>query len=81
MNPPYGERMQTHEIDSLYKNIGDTLKKQYEGYDVWILSSNKEALKNIGLHPSKKITLYNGPMEVKFQKYVMYKGSKKQKKM
>lgn len=80
MNPPYGERMQTTEITSLYKNIGDTLKNNYAGYEVWILSSNKEALKNIGLQTSKKITLYNGPIEVKFQKYVIYKGSKKQKK-
>jgi len=81
MNPPYGERMQTAEINSLYKNIGDTLKKNYAGYEVWILSSNKEALKNIGLQTSKKITLYNGSIEVKFQKYVIYKGSKKPKKM
>jgi len=79
MNPPYGERMQTAEINSLYRNVGDTLKRNYAGHEAWILSSNKEALKNIGLHPSKKITLFNGPLEVKFQKYTLYQGSKKQK--
>ena len=80
INPPYGERMQQREISRLYRNIGDTLKRHYAGSDCWILSSNKEALKHVGLQASKKMTLYNGPIEVKFQRYVLYEGSKKQKK-
>ena len=80
MNPPYGERMQTSEINQLYQNVGDVLKRNYTGYDTWILSSNKVALKHIGLRTSRKITLYNGPIEVKFHKYALYQGSKKQKK-
>jgi putative N6-adenine-specific DNA methylase len=79
MNPPYGERMQTTEINLLYRNVGDTLKRNYAGFVAWILSSNREALKNIGLQTSKKLTLFNGPLEVKFQKYSLYQGSKKQK--
>ena len=39
----------------------------------------KEALKHIGLRPSKKMTLYNGALECKFQRYDMYAGSKKAK--
>ena len=79
MNPPYGERMQIGEINQLYQNVGDVLKCSFAGYDAWIFSSNKEALKHVGLHATKKITLFNGPMEAKFQKYVLYQGSKKQK--
>ncbi len=79
MNPPYGERMQPGEINKLYQNVGNVLKRNFTGYDTWILSSNKIALKHVGLRTSKKITLYNGPIEVKFQKYLMYQGSKKQK--
>jgi putative N6-adenine-specific DNA methylase len=79
MNPPYGERLQTSEINLFYRNVGDTLKRNFMGYSSWILSANKEALKQIGLRTSKKITLYNGPMEVKFQKYELYQGSKKEK--
>lgn len=79
MNPPYGERMQTSEINRFYKNVGDILKRNFTGYHTWILSSNKDALKQIGLRTSQKITLFNGPMEVKFQKYLLYQGSKKQK--
>lgn len=77
LNPPYGERLRSENIIDLYKSIGDTLKKKYAGYDVWILSSNREAVKNIGLHASKKITLFNGPFECKLLKYEIYSGSKK----
>ncbi len=79
MNPPYGERMQTSEINLFYQNVGDVLKQNFTGYCTWILSANKEALKYIGLRASKKMTLYNGPIEVKFQQYLLYQGSKKQK--
>ncbi len=79
INPPYGERMKKNDINDFYKMIGDALKANYVGYDAWILTSNKEALKNLGLRPSKKLTLFNGPLEVKLHKYEMYKGSKKAK--
>lgn len=81
MNPPYGERMDKDNPEELYKKIGDTLKAKYNGYDAWLISSNIEALKNVGLRPSRKITLYNGPLECKFMKYEMYKGTKKLHKL
>lgn len=74
MNPPYGERLKEEDIDAFYKAIGDRLKKAYAGYDAWLISSNKDALKKLGLHPYKKITLKNGPLECKFQKFPMYEG-------
>ncbi len=77
MNPPYGERMVKDNIDELYKSIGDTFKQKFSGYDCWVISSNMEALKKIGLRPSRKITLYNGQLECKFMKYEMYQGTKK----
>jgi len=80
MNPPYGERMKSEDITTLYKMIGDNLKKKYAGYDVWILSNNIEAIKHIGLHPSRKIAMFNGSLECKFLKFAIYEGSKKVKK-
>lgn len=79
MNPPYGERLMNEDINAFYKEIGDTMKKKYQGYTVWILSSNSQAIKNIGLRTSQKIILYNGPLECRFLRYDMYAGSKKQK--
>ena len=77
MNPPYGERMDKENIEELYKSIGDTFKKNYAGYDCWLITSNMEAAKQIGLRPSRKIALYNGQLECRFLKYSMYQGTKK----
>ena len=79
MNPPYGERLKEEEINTFYKGIGDSLKKNFTGYDAWILSGNPEALKFFGLRPEKKIELLNGSITCKFQKFSIYKGSKKDK--
>lgn len=75
-NPPYGERLDMEDIEAAYKEIGDTLKQHYAGCTAFIISSNIGALKNIGLHASKRITLYNGALECKFMRFDLYKGSK-----
>jgi putative N6-adenine-specific DNA methylase len=77
INPPYGERLVQEDLNSLYKKIGDSLKRSFSGFDAWILSSNKDAMKSVGLHPGKRITLYNGQLECKFNHYVLYAGSRK----
>lgn len=79
MNPPYDERLSNVDIAAFYKKIGDHLKQNYQGYDAWMISSNLPALKTFGLRTSKKITLFNGPLECKYQKYELYRGSKKSK--
>ncbi|MFH1701289.1 MAG: THUMP domain-containing protein [Candidatus Zixiibacteriota bacterium] len=80
INPPYGERMPVSEINELYKKIGDALKQTFIGYDAYILTSNLDAAKNIGLRATRRIKLYNGPLECRLLKFEIYKGSKKQKK-
>ena len=75
-NPPYGERMD-FSVDEFYKKLGDTLKNNYQGSIVWIISSDIENIKMIGLKPSKKIKIYNGPLECVFLAFEIYKGSKK----
>lgn len=77
INPPYGERMGSNNLNNFYKRIGDKLKKDFSNWHAWIISSNKEALKNVGLRTSKKYTLYNGNLECKFNKYELYPGTKK----
>ncbi len=81
MNPPYGERMVKDNIEELYKSIGDTFKKNFSGFDCWVISSNMEAFKHVGLRPSRKIALFNGPLECRFMKYEMYQGTKKTHKL
>ena len=79
VNPPYGERLQTRNIVGLYQKMGDSFKKHYSGYNAWVISSDLEALKRLGLHASKKIDLHNGPLICKYEKFELYSGSKKAK--
>jgi putative N6-adenine-specific DNA methylase len=78
-NPPYGERMQEEDLVALYQSMGDTLKKKCNGYDAWIISSGLDAFKFLGLKPTKKMTLYNGPLECRYACFSVYEGSKKTK--
>ncbi|MCB0548321.1 MAG: class I SAM-dependent RNA methyltransferase, partial [Phaeodactylibacter sp.] len=80
MNPPYDERLEITDIGAFYEMIGDRLKQAFAGYEAWILSSNKDAMKRIGLRPSRKMMLFNGALECKFHQYQLYSGSHKQKK-
>ncbi len=77
MNPPYGERMDKQDSNELYASMGDTFKKRFTGYDCWIISSNMEALKYVGLKSSRRIPVANGHLECRFVKYEMYSGTKR----
>ena len=79
MNPPYGERLaQNRDVLQLYREIGSTLKHSFAGATAWILSSNEEALKCIGLKPSKRIRLLNGELDCLFNGYELFAGERKQ---
>lgn len=77
-NPPYGERLDI-DLERFYREIGDTLKQSYPNTNAWFITANLEALKFVGLKPSRKIKLFNGKLEARFVKYEMYAGSKRTK--
>ncbi len=77
LNPPYGERMVKDDINELYKMIGDTLKKKWEGYEAWMITSNMEAAKHVHLTAKPRIKIYNGSLECRFMRYELYSGSRK----
>lgn len=79
-NPPYGERLDI-ELERFYREMGDTMKQHYPGTNAWFITGNLEALKFVGLKPSRKIKLFNGSLEARLVKYEMYEGSKKGKYM
>jgi putative N6-adenine-specific DNA methylase len=77
INPPYGEKMEVEDLQVFYKELGDTLKQKYAGYTAWVFTGALDAHKWIGLRPSRKIPLFNGPIECRFLKYDLFAGSKK----
>ncbi|MBR1549090.1 MAG: RNA methyltransferase [Bacteroidales bacterium] len=79
-NPPYGERIKVEDLNALYENLGDTFKQRYgKDCDVWLITSDFEAMKHIGLHPSAKIPVQNGALDCRFLHFELYDGSKKAK--
>ena len=79
-NPPYGERIKIEDLNDMYSKLGDTFKKLYgENCEVWLITSDFEAMKHIGLKPSRKIQLFNGSLDCRFLKFELYEGSKKHK--
>lgn len=81
INPPYGERLPIEEIGAFYKLMGDIMKKEFNGYDVWVISSNIPALKKVGLAPSKRIPLFNGALECRYHKFEIYRGTRDKRKL
>lgn len=77
-NPPYGERLLEDDLVNFYQEIGNQLKHTYAGHTAWIISANAEALKHVGLRPTRKIKLYNGALECRLQKFELFKGKKGQ---
>jgi putative N6-adenine-specific DNA methylase len=76
INPPYGERIEPENALLLYKNMGDHLKHHWPGFKAWIISSNEDALKRIGLKPSKKYQLLNGTLICKFICIELFQGKR-----
>ena len=78
MNPPYGERLSKDKnVLQLYQAMGTALKHQFSGATAWIISSNEEALKCVGLRPAKRIHLLNGDLDCLFNQYVLFSGDRK----
>jgi putative N6-adenine-specific DNA methylase len=77
-NPPYGERLPV-DMEYFYKEFGNTLKQNYTNTRAWMFTGNLEALKYVGLRPSRKIKLFNGSIESRLALFEIYEGSKKAK--
>ncbi|MBB4119209.1 putative N6-adenine-specific DNA methylase [Mesonia hippocampi] len=78
-NPPYGERLSLENLTEFYTNIGDTLKQNYPSTQAWMIVSDLEAIKSVGLRTSKKIKVFNGKLEARLVRYDIYEGTKKRR--
>lgn len=81
LNPPYNVRIAQEKNHNFYNNIGRQLKHEWSGCNAWVLSGDLEGLKHIGLRPSRKIKIFNGPIETRLLFFPLYKGSKKLKNL
>ncbi|MGB1237221.1 MAG: bifunctional 23S rRNA (guanine(2069)-N(7))-methyltransferase RlmK/23S rRNA (guanine(2445)-N(2))-methyltransferase RlmL [Pseudomonadales bacterium] len=72
-NPPYGERLgDSSMLMFMYRAIGDTLKRDFRGWQASIFTGNPELCEVVGLKPDKVYKLNNGPIESKLFNYTIY---------
>jgi 23S rRNA (guanine2445-N2)-methyltransferase / 23S rRNA (guanine2069-N7)-methyltransferase len=63
MNPPYGERLgEQLDLIPLYKDIGETLHKNFQGWQAGIITSDPMLARAIGLRAHKQYAFYNGAL-------------------
>ena len=75
-NPPYGVRMEDRDaLAAFYPQLGDALKKRFSGWTAYILSSDMQLAKLIGLAASKRTPLFNGALECRLFEYKLVSGS------
>jgi putative N6-adenine-specific DNA methylase len=73
LNPPYGRRLgEEEELKPLYKLIGDVLKKRCAGYTGYIFTGSADLAKCIGLKASRRMVLFNGPIECRLLRFDIY---------
>lgn len=72
-NPPYGVRLDADA--SFYKGLGDALKRHFAGWTAWLISGDVEFPKHMGLAATRRIPLYNGPLECRLYEYRLVTGS------
>ncbi len=74
-NPPYGVRMGNHaELEDWYPRFGNMLKQRFAGWSVFVFTADLRAPKLIRLAPSRKIPLWNGPLESRLYEFRMVPG-------
>ena len=64
-NPPYGERLPLPRAGALFRRLGDWLVQRCGGWRAAILAADTPALAHLGLRPSHRIPLMNGPIPCK----------------
>ena len=78
INPPYGKRLgEAGALKGLYTALGDRLKAIGGDSTAWILAGNRELSKSIGLKASRRVQVFNGPIECRWMRFDLYEGSRK----
>jgi putative N6-adenine-specific DNA methylase len=73
LNPPYGERLGDRDaLAPLYTTIGDVLKRRFAGWTAHVLTGDLKLAKAIGLRASRRLPLWNGPIECRLLTYQLY---------
>lgn len=75
-NPPYGERIgEEDDLAAFYPQLGTALKRHWAGWNCFFFTADLRLPKLVGLKPSRKTPLFNGPLECRLFEIRMVSGS------
>lgn len=76
-NPPYGHRMgDVDRLRRLYRKLGDQLKQRATGSTAWLLVGNRELANELHLRSTRRIPVFNGPIECRLLRFELFEGSR-----
>lgn len=89
LNPPYGERIevggvaraqgreeaQTEDGGEFFVQLASHWKKNYAGWTAWLLTPDLQLPKRMRLKESRRVPMWNGPIECRLFKFEMVAGS------
>lgn len=80
-NPPYGVRIgEDEELAVLYPKMGETLKRNFAGWNAYFLTNDMRLPKMMRLAPTKRTPLFNGPLECRLFEIKLVAGSNRKEK-
>ena len=81
-NPPYGVRMgDAEKLGELYRELGDMLKRECEGWTAGIFTGNPELGFSTGLRSWRQHKLFNGSIACQLQRYRVEPASYKRDRL
>jgi putative N6-adenine-specific DNA methylase len=91
LNPPYGERIaaagvagarragreraQTEDGGDFFQQLAAHWKKNYAGWTAWVLSPDLKLPTRMRLKESRRVPMWNGPIECRLFRFDMVRGS------
>ncbi len=70
VNPPYGERLEGGR--ERWRRLGDLMKQRYRGWRAVVLAGDPDRGKHIGLRPSLRLPVRNGPLDARILAFELY---------
>ncbi|MSQ56242.1 MAG: class I SAM-dependent RNA methyltransferase [Limnohabitans sp.] len=89
VNPPYGERIEAAGIagarqvaevgdgGDFFSQLASHWKKNYAGWTAWVLTPDLKLPGRMRLKESRRVPMWNGPIECRLFKFEMVAGSKR----
>ena len=88
LNPPYGERIDpkgraggrenaegADSTDAFFSQLATNWKRQYAGWTAWVLSPDMKLPSRMRLKESRRVPLWNGPIECRLFRFDLVAGS------